>query len=157
MSFLKKGIYGGLIVLFVLYTPLFYRFLTRDPPLNPPSKYRIINDFFTPKLQKELISIFQDSSPFVTAIDDQTALFPHIGEAVPIQSNGKCPESSPYLVPNINRTHCQLVTRMDIGRHQILTGIHVHYLIHVSFVDNNEYCLGGYEGSKSFFDTMATR
>lgn len=44
----------------------------------------------------------------------------HIGEAVPIGEDGSCAHK--YLAPNINRTHCILPQRIDIGKHFITTG-----------------------------------
>eukprot|EP01059_Diplonema_ambulator_P022967 TRINITY_DN38334_c0_g1_i1.p1 TRINITY_DN38334_c0_g1~~TRINITY_DN38334_c0_g1_i1.p1 ORF type:complete len:465 (+),score=58.93 TRINITY_DN38334_c0_g1_i1:152-1546(+) len=43
----------------------------------------------------------------------------HVGEAVPITEGG-C--RHPYMVPNINRTHCILAGRIDIGKHYMKTG-----------------------------------
>ena len=109
--------------------------MIRDPPKSPPSKYRVIKDFFSKDLQQRLITIYRKASPYVTAIDDQTAKYQHIGEAKPINKDGSCPH--PYLVPDKDRKVCQLVSRMDVGRHQLLTG--------------------GYEGHKDFFNRTATR
>jgi hypothetical protein len=43
----------------------------------------------------------------------------HIGEAVPIQ-DGKCADV--FMVPSVNRTHCILPGRIDIGQHYVMTG-----------------------------------
>eukprot|EP01064_Diplonema_japonicum_P018716 TRINITY_DN27400_c0_g1_i1.p1 TRINITY_DN27400_c0_g1~~TRINITY_DN27400_c0_g1_i1.p1 ORF type:complete len:464 (+),score=53.70 TRINITY_DN27400_c0_g1_i1:78-1469(+) len=44
----------------------------------------------------------------------------HVGEAVPMTEKGGC--KHPLMVPNVNRTHCILAGRMDIGKHYIVTG-----------------------------------
>jgi len=46
----------------------------------------------------------------------------HIGEAMPVQDPplSLCPH--PYMVPDLNRTHCILANRIDIGRHYMTTG-----------------------------------
>ena len=44
----------------------------------------------------------------------------HIGEAQPINADGTC--SHPYLVPNKNHTLCILPSRIDVGRHFLMTG-----------------------------------
>lgn len=44
----------------------------------------------------------------------------HIGEAVPMPSDGKCADV--FMVPSLNRTHCILPGRIDIGRHYVTTG-----------------------------------
>lgn len=43
-----------------------------------------------------------------------------IGEATSPVGNGTC--EHPYMVPSLNRSHCILANRIDIGRHYIKTG-----------------------------------
>lgn len=43
-----------------------------------------------------------------------------IGESVPINDDGSC--SHPFLIPNTNKTFCNLPPRVDIGRHFVLSG-----------------------------------
>lgn len=49
-----------------------------------------------------------------------TTEYDNVGEAVPLQNGENCDHR--YLVPSIDRKHCILPGRIDIGRHFILTG-----------------------------------
>src|SRR4051794_17940187 len=62
-------------------------------------------------------------------------LHEHIGEAIPIGSDGLC--SHPYLVPSMDRKQCVLPGRIDIGRHYLKTG--------------------GVEGLKENYDDLVSR
>ena len=125
-----------LLALCISYLPLLYQLITRPPPRDPPAKYRVIQDFFSKDLQSRIIHKFRDVAPFTTAIDDQTSKYQNFGEGKARNPDGSCPH--PYLVPSgHNRSECLLVSRMDVARHQILTG--------------------GFDGVKDFFDTQATR
>lgn len=44
----------------------------------------------------------------------------HIGESTPLESDGSC--ANPFLLASIKKTSCVLPTRIDVGRHWILTG-----------------------------------
>eukprot|EP01062_Namystynia_karyoxenos_P012544 TRINITY_DN14521_c0_g1_i1.p1 TRINITY_DN14521_c0_g1~~TRINITY_DN14521_c0_g1_i1.p1 ORF type:complete len:434 (+),score=142.01 TRINITY_DN14521_c0_g1_i1:68-1369(+) len=44
----------------------------------------------------------------------------HIGEGVPIGAGQRC--DHPFLIPSVNRTHCVLAGRIDIGRHFLTYG-----------------------------------
>lgn len=46
--------------------------------------------------------------------------YEHIGEATPLESDGSC--ANPFLMASIEKTSCVLPTRVDVGRHFILTG-----------------------------------
>lgn len=59
----------------------------------------------------------------------------HVGEAVPIGSDGKC--AHPFLVPSAKRTHCVLPGRFDVAQHYLRTG--------------------GFEAFKEPFDRAASR
>ena len=107
--------------LLLSYTPLLYRNLVRQQPRSPPAKSRVLDNFFGEDLQAKIIMKFKQVGPFETAIDDQTSKYQSFGEHMPRNPDGSCPH--PFLVPfKRNTSQCILVARMDVGRHQLLTG-----------------------------------
>ena len=125
-----------LVALVLTYVPLLWRYATRPPPSDPSSKYRVIRDFFSDDLQSRILNKFRNVGPFTTSIDDQTSKYQNFGEGRLRNKDGSCPH--PYLVPSSqNKSLCLLVSRMDVGRHQMITG--------------------GFDGTKDFFDTQQTR
>jgi hypothetical protein len=67
--------------------------------------------------------------------DMYTAAVDHIGEAVPVNTDGSCPAL--FLMPNGDKTRCVFPGRSDVGRHYIKSG--------------------GTEGRKESFDLLASR
>lgn len=62
----------------------------------------------------------RDGYPTVTAETSfHRVQHEHIGEARPLV-NGRCPH--PYMIPSNDGTFCSLASRIDVGRHLVLTG-----------------------------------
>lgn len=125
-----------LLAVLLSYLPLLYRNFSRTAPRSPPAKYRVLDDFFGADLHARIISKFKEVAPFETTIDDQTSKYQSFGEHMARNEDGTCPH--PFLVPyKRNASQCVLVARMDVGRHQLLTG--------------------GWEGLKDTIERQATR
>lgn len=62
----------------------------------------------------------EDVGSIGNVVQDKTSAVEHIGEAMPVLPDGSC--EHPYLVPNANGTLCILPSRLDIGRHYMITG-----------------------------------
>ena len=80
-------------------------------------------NFLSPQVAKSLRDLSKKMRTFPTNVNDlkfYTTKHEHIGEAREISSNGTC--DHPFLVPSVNRTHCVLPGRIDIGKHWILSG-----------------------------------
>ena len=107
--------------------------------LNLPALF--VENLISPESFKDLNDLMREMEVFPSNVDDLrsigfTPLHEHIGEAQPIGADGKC--SHKYLAPNINRTHCILPQRIDIGKHFITTGgirlFLVSYCIYLRFL-----------------------
>lgn len=95
------------------------------PPhlLNLPALF--VEDLISPESFADLNKLMREMKVFPSNVDDLrtigfTPTHEHIGEAVPIEADGSC--AHPYLAPNVNRTHCILPQRIDVGKHFITTG-----------------------------------
>lgn len=79
--------------------------------------------FIPEQVGQDLVNLMKEMKTFPTNAADLTfykTKHEHIGEAVPINENGKC--DHPFLIPNSNRSLCVLPGRVDVARHYILTG-----------------------------------
>lgn len=70
-----------------------------------------------------MMALAKELQRFPTNVQDvrfYTALHEHVGEAVPINADGKC--DHPLMVPDSKETNCILPGRADVARHYLLTG-----------------------------------
>lgn len=116
---------AGAFVSFVVITYLQFMPRSNIPShlLNLPALF--IEELISPESFKDLNDLMREMKEFPSNMDDLrsigfTPMHEHIGEAVPIEADGSC--SHKYLAPNINRTHCILPQRIDVGKHFITTG-----------------------------------
>lgn len=81
------------------------------------------NNFLSKDVAEGLRNLTKNMKTFPTNVNDlkfYTTKHEHIGEAINISKNGVC--DHPFLVPSVQRTHCVLPGRIDIGKHWILSG-----------------------------------
>ena len=119
-----SAITGGFLSFFIIS---YLHYMPRsDIPkhlLHLPAQY--VTNLISQEHFIELNQLMREMKEFPSNMDDLrtigfTPKHEHIGEAIPINDDGSC--SHPYLAPNINRTHCILPQRIDIGKHFITTG-----------------------------------
>src|SRR5689334_16832850 len=81
----------------------------------------MIDELIPEDIARELRVMLKDLTTFPSNVAVGTKSdHEHIGEGVPINSDGTC--SHDYLFPNHNKTLCILPERVDVGRHYITTG-----------------------------------
>jgi len=96
-------------------------FWWNQPSLPPAAPWRTLQDIWTPKELDRLIHMVERVSSYTTFIQDFTAEVENIGEGQPIGKDGTC--THPFLVPSPSQPNlCILPSRLDIGRHFLLTG-----------------------------------
>jgi hypothetical protein len=81
--------------------------------------YHVYHDIFTEAELENLYDLLHSSEFVSTTSAYSEARHEHIGESEPVV-DGKC--SSPYLIPNKNRTECILPERVDVAIHQFISG-----------------------------------
>eukprot|EP01006_Ploeotia_vitrea_P008991 TRINITY_DN21244_c0_g1_i1.p1 TRINITY_DN21244_c0_g1~~TRINITY_DN21244_c0_g1_i1.p1 ORF type:complete len:432 (+),score=33.61 TRINITY_DN21244_c0_g1_i1:30-1325(+) len=84
-------------------------------------KAHFVPDMISPDAGKRLIKLLYKMGEFPSNANDlkfYETKYEHIGEAEPF--HGTC--DHPFLVPNINKTHCILPGRIDIARHFLMYG-----------------------------------
>ena len=85
-----------------------------------------IKDLIPPKvaikLWERIRTMGKDGQGFddVSKAVGKVPLAEHIGEAVPLNTDGKCDHH--LMVPNYKREQCVIPGRVDVGKHFILTG-----------------------------------
>jgi hypothetical protein len=98
----------------------------------------VIPNMLSESVGDELMDLIKKMKDFPTNTNDlqfYKTKHEHIGEAVPIGSDGKC--SHPYLIPSQSKKECVLPGRIDIARHFMLSG--------------------GVEGIKEGYDDLVSR
>jgi uncharacterized protein with NRDE domain len=82
-----------------------------------------------------LLELVKKQRVYEPASRDLTSTVEHIGEAVPLTKDGKCPTM--YLVPNKDNTQCILPSRIDIAKHY--------------------FAFGGRESLKEYYESLVSR
>lgn len=120
-------LFFGSALVAALVAVVLYRLPRIDIPQHMQNhKMSFIPDLISKQSHTELNALMRELAEYPSNIvaDLITGGFvaehEHVGEAQPIGDDGKC--SHPFLVPNLNRTHCILAQRVDIGKHFVLTG-----------------------------------
>lgn len=92
-----------------------------SPPLDPPHRYSVLNDFLSPKQHQKMMKMFEELGEFPAAKQDWTSTkWVSIDEDYDPDSDGQC--SKPYTMLNQDTGKCQFPNRIDIAKHFIETG-----------------------------------
>lgn len=117
MGVLKSGQWWALaIAVAVLFAAKWFG--TQEAPKAYP--YEVIREIWTPQEQAQLADMVRNYSIFLSTISDQTPAVDNIGESTPIDPEKGC--THPLMVPSKDNTRCILASRLDVGRHYVMTG-----------------------------------
>lgn len=95
----------------------------RPLPAGESNPYFTVENVWTKAQADGLLEIVKSRKSYFTAVEDSTSLVEDIGEAQePVLVDGELLCKHPYLALNKNRTRCVLPSRIDVGRHYLLTG-----------------------------------
>lgn len=95
--------------------------VTHRGATNASHPYHVFNPIWSPdEVQNLLTRVVRSDRLKSTTAAYTPARYDHIGEKVPILPDGTCPSS--FLTPNHDRTHCIFPERIDVARHQMLSG-----------------------------------
>ena len=92
-----------------------------QPSLPPAAPWRTLEGIWSPEEMTRLVQMVERVGSYTTFIQDFTAEVENIGEGQPLGVDGTC--THPFLVPSpSNASLCILPSRLDIGRHFLMTG-----------------------------------